>query len=125
MTDNPTPAATRVNDKAKIRNFETVAAPYPQTFPFNSPGDSLEGVYKEVRKVNQDDLTNPGQKVDRNCYTITDDAGKDWSVWASAAIEEGMASVLPGNYVRIEFVDKIDLDGGKSFKQFIVQVDRS
>jgi hypothetical protein len=117
-----TPAAARVN---KTRKFETVAAPYPQTFPFENPGDSLEGVYKEVRAVSQDDLTNPGQKVDRNCYTITDDAGKDWSVWASAAIEEGMASVVVGNYVRIEFVDKIELDGGKSFKQFIVQVDRS
>jgi hypothetical protein len=107
---------------AKARNWKTTAAPYPPTFPFENEGDVIEGVFKGVREVEQDSLNDPGKKVMRNCYSITDDNGKDWSVWESAAIATGMESAKEGDYVHIEFKGKVPMDGGRSFKQFLVQI---
>jgi hypothetical protein len=104
------------------KKWSNVVEPYPDTVNFENVGDSIEGVYESKREVEQDDLANPGKKRLVSVYTIVDSTGKKHGVWGSWAIDKAMEEIVPGTEVRITYDGKVDLDGGKKFRKFLVQV---
>ena len=116
------PNVSQVDDEG----WETVVAPFGETATFENPGDTLIGTYEGSKVVQTDDLNNPGEKRDQTVYDIRDENGKLYSVWSSYNVDEGMNAASPGDLVRIVFVNKVDIDGGKrTVKQFEISVKRS
>lgn len=106
--------------------WETVVEPFPETYTFETPGDTLVGTYKGNKEVETDDLNDPGKTRMQTVYTITDENGKDWGIWESYNVAEGMKNATPGDMVRFRFDGKVPIDGGKrNVKQFTIAVKRT
>ena len=106
--------------------WETVVEPYGETYTFETEGDTLTGTYKGSKIVATEDLNKPGEMRDQTVYSVVDEQGKEWSVWASHNIDAGLENVNPGDMVRIRFDGKVSIDSGKrSVKQFTIAVKRS
>jgi len=101
--------------------WQTVVEPFPETFPFDKPGDTLAGFFESAKEVEQEDMNNPGEKRMATVYTIRQ-GEKKFGVWGSYNIDEAFAKIPPGTEVRIVFDGKVPIDGGKrTVKQFTVQ----
>jgi hypothetical protein len=101
-------------------DWKTIVEPYPETYPFDTEGSSVTGVFESVKQVEQDDMNNPGEKRMANMYTIVD-GEKKWGVWGSYNIDEAFKQIHPGETVRIVFDGKVPIDGGRrTVKQFTV-----
>ena len=104
------------------KKWSTVVEPFPESFLFNDVGDVLEGKFDSRREVEQDDLAHPGKKRMAPVYTIVDADGKSWSVWGCWAIDSAMEKIDLDKVVRITYDGKAPLDGGRTFRKFLVQV---
>lgn len=102
--------------------WKTVVEPFPESFPFKVEGDTLIGVYKSVREVEQDDIQNKGQKRLVNVYTVEDGDGKKWGVWGSHNVDLAFADISPESEVRIQYIGTVEIDNGaRTVKQFLIQ----
>jgi hypothetical protein len=86
-------------------------------------GQSVEGTYIESRTVTLPDTnsTDPTATRDSLIYDLDAD-GEKLGVWGSFDLDERMAKVPAGAYVRITCVERIPLDGGREVKRFEVEV---
>lgn len=113
--------AQNVGTDANDEGWETIVEPYGATWDFDTHS-VLIGRYLSTRTVEQDDLNNPGEKRDANVYEIeTADDGEKVSVWGTYSIDQAFEDIEIGKLVRIEFVGKVNLDGGRSVRQFKIQ----
>jgi hypothetical protein len=99
--------------------WETVVEPYADTFPFETEGATLMGIYVNKRQVEQEGLDGNPRQV--NVYEVTDNNGKKWSVWGSAILDTAFESIQIGNAVKVAYEGTKNLDGGRTVKTFTVQ----
>ena len=117
MGGNLSPAKN-VTQSDSDAGWTTVAEPYGDTWDF-SKNPVLVGTYESTRTVEQDDLNNPGEKRDANVYEIvTADDGTKVTVWGSFIIDEAFQKIPVGSEVRIEYVGKAELQGGRSVNKY-------
>ena len=111
--------------------FEEVAS-LSETFKFTEdtiPGTACVGVFQEQREVEVDDLASGGKRLTRR-YEFTDpETGGQFGVWGSGGLDwkwdQAEPPIAPGDIVRITFTGVANLDGGRTAKQFKLEVARS
>lgn len=104
----------------------TVVEPFSPTFDFKNAGDQLSGVFLSRRLVELPDDNKPGETRMANAYELLAETGK-WTVWGGYAIDEAFGpenapKIHVGEIVRFLYDGKVELDGGRTVRQFTVQV---
>lgn len=86
-----------------------------ERFSFEEKGDVLEGhLIESVR------LTKDGNSFMK--YTLKTDGGHT-STLGSHQLDASLAKVVPGTYVRITYLGKKKIKGGRTVKEFMVEAD--
>jgi len=86
-------------------------------------GDSIEGKFIESRTVTLPDLNADDPEATRDSLIYDLDVNGDkLGVWGSYDLDERMAQVVPGQYVRIVCTERVPLDGGRDVKRFDVLI---
>lgn len=99
--------------------WERIGDPAGETATL-AEGDSVEGIYLGERTVETEDLNNEGQMRESVLYDLGQPDDSVISVWGSYDLDRRMSDDLKGKRVRISYVKKQTIKGGKSLKIFEV-----
>jgi len=113
--------ARNVTESFDDSEWEVKVEPFPETFQFKNPGDTLTGVYKATKQTEQKAINGGTRMVD--IHTITDSDGKDWGVWGNWAVDEAFKSIVIGQTVRLIFNGKEEIhEGAQTVNKFEILV---
>lgn len=97
---------------------------YGQFFKFESAGDSVEGIYKSMRR-NAAKIVDDVKFKSQNVYDLESDDGELHSIGGNFDLDDKMRRVKKGSYVKITYKDDETISDNPEIapmKVFIVEV---